>query len=444
MARPKKDQCVDLSSPIDLTMGVIERLQCPKGKTQAFLRDGKCRGLRVRVTAAGAKAFVYERKLKNRSTFRKTFGDVQSWSIEQAREEARRLAVIVDTGSDPREMERQRFAQQDQDKAAALAGAITFGEAWERYVAERKPYWGILNYADHQKIAQRGGLPRKRREGVLTTPGPLAPFLNLRLAEIGDEVIKGWAGRESVARPARVRLALRMLNAFFTWAASDPALSRYVNQDAARGKRVREVAGSGKAKTDYLQREQLSVWFEYVLKIENPVISAYLQALLLTGSRREELASIKWSDVNFRWKGITMKDKVEGLRVIPLTPRVETLLGSLPRRNEWVFSSLTSASGRLVDPSIAHRKGCKAAGLDLTLHGLRRSFKSLSEWLEIPVGVIAQIMGHKPSATAEKHYTIRPLDLLRVHHEKFEGWILQQSGIEQPKSTAKTELKIVA
>lgn len=442
MARPRKNQCVDLSSPIDLTMGVIERLQCPKGKAQAFLRDGKCRGLRVRVTAAGAKSFVYERKLKNRSTFRKTFGDVQSWSIEQAREEARRLAVIVDTGSDPREMERQRFAQQDQDKAAAVAGAITFGEAWERYLAERKPYWGILNYADHQKMAQRGGLPRKRREGVLTTPGPLAPFLNLRLVEIGDEVIKGWVGRESVVRPARVRLALRMLNAFFTWAASDPALSRYVNQDAARGRRVREVAGSGKAKTDYLQREQLTVWFDYIRQIENPVISAYLQALLLTGSRREELASIKWSDVNFRWKGITMKDKVEGLRVIPLTPGVETLLGSLPRRNEWVFSSLTSASGRLVDPSIAHRKACKAAGLDLTLHGLRRSFKSLSEWLEIPIGVIAQIMGHKPSATAEKHYTIRPLDLLRVHHEKFEAWILTQAGVQFKSLAEATVLKI--
>ena len=38
-------------------------------------------------------------------------------------------------------------------------------------------------------------------------------------------------------------------------------------------------------------------------------------------------------------------------------------------------------------------------------------------------------MGHKPSATAEKHYTVRPLDLLRVHHEKIEAWILEQAGI---------------
>lgn len=73
---------------------------------------------------------------------------------------------------------------------------------------------------------------------------------------------------------------------------------------------------------------------------------------------------------------------------------------------------------------------CTVAGVDhVSLHGLRRSFKSLTEWLEVPVGVVAQLMGHKASATAEKHYTVRPLDLLRVHHEKIEAWILEQAGI---------------
>ena len=44
--------------------------------------------------------------------------------------------------------------------------------------------------------------------------------------------------------------------------------------------------------------------------------------------------------------------------------------------------------------------------------------------------VVAQIQGHKPSATAEKHYTVRPLDLLRVHHERIEAWILEQAGVQ--------------
>ena len=34
-----------------------------------------------------------------------------------------------------------------------------------------------------------------------------------------------------------------------------------------------------------------------------------------------------------------------------------------------------------------------------------------------------------PSATAEKHYTVRPLELLRLHHERIEAWILEQAGI---------------
>ena len=72
----------------------------------------------------------------------------------------------------------------------------------------------------------------------------------------------------------------------------------------------------------------------------------------------------------------------------------------------------------------------QGAAIDnLSIHGLRRSFKSLTEWLEIPAGVVAQLMGHKPSATAEKHYTVRPLDLLRQHHEAIETWVLEQAKV---------------
>jgi hypothetical protein len=58
----------------------------------------------------------------------------------------------------------------------------------------------------------------------------------------------------------------------------------------------------------------------------------------------------------------------------------------------------------------------------------------MAEWVETPTGISAQIMGHKPSATAEKHYKQRPLDLLRMWHTKIETWILNEAGIEQPNS----------
>ncbi len=32
-------------------------------------------------------------------------------------------------------------------------------------------------------------------------------------------------------------------------------------------------------------------------------------------------------------------------------------------------------------------------------------------------------------AIAETHDTVRPLDLLRLHHEKLKAWILEQAGV---------------
>jgi integrase len=107
----------------------------------------------------------------------------------------------------------------------------------------------------------------------------------------------------------------------------------------------------------------------------------------------------------------------------------------------WVFSSLNAEDGHIAEPRYAHNQATEAAGLPhITLHGLRRSFGTLSEWIEVPVGVVAQIQGHKPSALAEKHYRRRPLDMLRMWHDKIEAWMLEQAGIAfSPANTSHNE-----
>jgi integrase len=100
-----------------------------------------------------------------------------------------------------------------------------------------------------------------------------------------------------------------------------------------------------------------------------------------------------------------------------------------------VFPSSTAEDGRIAEPRAAHVKALEAAKLPhISIHGLRRSFGTLSEWVEVPVGVVAQIQGHKPSAIAEKHYRRRPLDLLRKWHDQIEHWILEQAGISHDKA----------
>ena len=454
MARKPKGDTLDLSESHDLTAGVIERLACPGGKSQAFLRDKKGNGLRVRVTAAGAKSFVFEAKL-NRQTIRRTIGNVGTWGIDAAQKEARKLQSMLDTGADPREVERERMATDAAKKAVANAkaqadklAALTVGDVWAKYIEERRPHWGALHYRDHIDKAKAGGLPSGRRGGgkQLTKPGPLASLMPLALRDITPAKIERWATIEGKTRASSARLAWRLLTVFLTWCAEQPEYAALLPaKNPAKTKKAREALGKAGTKSDVLQRGQLAAWFAAVQQLQNPVISACLQMMLLTGARPGEVLALRWEDINTQWKGISIRDKVEGTREIPATPYMLHLLSALPRRNEWVFSSPTSATGCLTEPNTPHTRACRAAGLEgLTLHGLRRSFKSLTEWLEVPVGVVAQIQGHKPSATAEKHYTVRPLELLALHHEKIEAWILEQAGIVFDAQAVPGALRVVA
>lgn len=439
---------------VRLTAGRVEAFTCPADKSQAFLWDTDAPSLALRVTPTGRKTYVFESRL-NGATLRINIGTAADWPIKKAQTEAQRLKMLVDSGQDPRELERQ----QQSDKAAAqvaaiaqtvkaVAQALTVGEVWATYLNERRPFWGDLHYRDHIDKAKAGGLPSGSRGGgkQLTKPGPLAALMPLALCALDQPTIEAWAAREGKARPSSARLAWRLLTVFLTWCAEQPQYSALLPAtNPAKTKRAREALGKPSTKSDVLQREQLAAWFTAVQQTPNPVIAACLQMMLLTGARPGEVLALRWEDVNTQWKGINIRDKVEGTREIPATPYMLHLLAALPRRNEWVFSSPTSASGCLTEPNTPHTRACRAAGLEgLTLHGLRRSFASLTEWLETPAGVVAQIQGHKPSATAEKHYKVRPLELLRVHHERIEAWLLEQAGVSFDRTTDPSKMRVVA
>ena len=149
MARPPKNQPVDLSTPVTITAGVIERLTCPPGKDQAFLRDALAPGLRVRVLSHGAKTFVFERKVGSK-TIRRTIGDVRNVTIEKARDTARTAYVDVGNGIDPWA---EKKAWVEAHHAGVEKTATTVGQAWTAYCADRKTEWGDRHRADHDKMA---------------------------------------------------------------------------------------------------------------------------------------------------------------------------------------------------------------------------------------------------------------------------------------------------
>ena len=431
---------------VAFTAGRVNGFKCPPDKAQAFLWDATAKGLGLRATPAGKPAYVFQGVYQGKD-IRVTIGSPEAWSIPDAQAKARELQRQIDEGRDPREVKAAITAADVEKREAAKADAVAVAEVWTAYLAERQPHWGDRHYRDHKSMAAAGGVKKSRGTRVgkgLTVPGPIYPLLALRLSELTPEAIEAWATKEAKTRPTYGRLAWRCLKAFLTWCCEQKQYQHLLPVNPAKTKKAREAFGKPSVKSGSLEKSQLPAWFTAVGNLGNPVVSAYLQTVLLTGARPGEILGMQWADINLMWKGITIRDKVEGERVIPLTSYVSHLLATLPRRNVFVFSSPTAKGGSISIPRSHHVCACKVAGLEgLTLHDLRRSFKSLTEWLEIPAGVVAQIMGHKPSATAEKHYTVRPLDLLRVHHERIEAWILEQAGIVFDPKAEPCALRVV-
>jgi integrase len=343
-----------------LTPDRIRRLTLSEGQAQTFLWDTDAPRLAVRVTA-GAKSFIFESKL-NRQTIRLTIGDVRAWTLAAARDEARRLQTMIDQGIDPRQEKRDRIAAAEAKIEEAKRIAAPAMEAWQAYLAARAPRWGERTLLDHQKLVDAGGQPKTRGrrpgEGDTTLPGILLPLLALPLEQIDADRVRAWLQDEAAKRPTAAALSFRYLRAFLNWCSDRPEYRDHVRTDACITRMAKDELPKKIAKDDCLQREQLPVWFAAVRQIRNPVIAAYLQDRLLTGARREEVAGIQWEDVDFQWKALTIKDKVEGERTIPLTPYVAALLAACRAAMNGCSSSPTAASGRLQEPRIMHNKAC--------------------------------------------------------------------------------------
>ncbi len=437
---------------IAFTAGRVSGFKCPPEKKQAFLWDVTAPGLGLRATPAGKPAYVFQSVYQGKD-LRITIGSPAAWSIPDAQAKARELQRLIDEGKDPRDLKREAIAAQVKKQAAAAAkveadkaAALTVGEVWPLYLEngrpKRKDAWKPRYRADLEAMAAPGGEKKKRGQGA-TRPGPLYPLLALPLAAINEDTLKSWYDREAVAGKHQAARALMMFRGFLRWCAARPEYRNLTDRDAGKAAAIVENLPSNTRRTDALEAAQVPGWWAGVEQLSNRTASAYLRALLLTGARREELAALTWANVDFQWRKLTIADKVETTRTIPLSPYMAHMLATLPRVGLYVFAS-TGKAGRITDTRNSHAKALQSAAIEgLTIHGLRRSFSLLGEAAGAPAGAIAQVMGHKPSATAEG-YRPRSIDALRPFLEQIEAHILSLAGVQFDAKAAPGALRVVA
>ncbi len=184
----------------------------------------------------------------------------------------------------------------------------------------------------------------------------------------------------------------------------------------------------------------------------NFVIGAFVAILGETGLRKSEGLRMKWADVDFEKKMLTVpKSKTGEPRYIPLSDYAIEWLSSLYSESPWVF---TLANGKpLKAPRESFAKGKKLAGLDWVrgLHDLRH-FRA-TQWLihGVDIYTVKDYLGHKRIETTQRYLHLVPTHAERAvraaqnaEREELEQFVQDLSGRHMGDTTsAEVELGLV-
>ncbi len=280
----------------------IEQAESPIEKNQIFYRDDSLKGFALRVTKAGIKSFIIEKRIHGKVK-RITLGKYGELTAEQARKEALKLLGKIATGGDPlREKKRDHIHR------------ITLETVFKDYLKARidlKPS-SVYGYT---RLIENAFAEWKNK-----------PLLSLKKDKISAYHTK--LGTENGQYYANY--AMRLLRALFNFAKikyEDSLGNSFIAENpVSRLSATRSWYRTKRRKT-YIKNYQLQNWYNANIKLNNDMISDYLLFVLLTGLRRNEAAQLKWSNIDLKDKTLILPDpKNRHEHKLPLSSHVHEIL----------------------------------------------------------------------------------------------------------------------
>jgi integrase len=391
--------------PDHLTNATVKRLEIPT-KGNRITYDGDVAGFGLRVTAGGSRSFILNYRTKAGRERRITIGQFPNWKTVDARQEARRLRQEIDRGSDPLgELE-------DARSAPTMAGLFDRIEA-EHVVRKR-----TLTANEYKRMLRLHIRPHFGQ--------------HTKVADVQFEDVE--ALHRSVTKnvgPYQANRVLALLSKTFNLAVK----WRMRSDNPTRGvERNPEHKRQRYARPDELER-LLAALNAHPDRQAVDVI----RVLLLTGSRKGEVMTMRWSDVDLttgKWTKPAASTKANRVHEIPLSAPARQLLAEIAKRRTsrkpdgFVFPSDTSASGHVSDVGNAWRRICKAAGITgLRVHDIRHSYSSQLASSGVGLHVIGALLGHTQPQTTHRYAHLFD-DPLRAATEKVGAVIAGKASAE--------------
>lgn len=122
-----------------------------------------------------------------------------------------------------------------------------------------------------------------------------------------------------------------------------------------------------------------------------------IRLLMLTGCRKSEILTLRWTDVDLKARKLRLRDAKTGPREVPLSPAAVSLLEGLvqSREGDWVNPGKKPGTHLKKLGAAWRRLRARAALHDVRLHDLRHSFASTALALGENLPTIAKLLGHR-------------------------------------------------
>lgn len=201
-----------------------------------------------------------------------------------------------------------------------------------------------------------------------------------------------WHRKIGKDAPIEANRCVETLRAAWRWADRQGLLPSGLANPTGKVKRFRE-----RSRDRWLKKDELERLMTEVRKHENPYVRAAIPLLLLTGLRKGELLSARWSDLDLERAEIRLPETKSGKSQTRILPSLAVqILRDLPReRSPWLFPSSVDPSKHRVDLTRPWQAIRQAVDLpDVTLHDLRRTAGSFMAQAGVPLQVIQQVLGH--------------------------------------------------
>jgi integrase len=351
----------------------LVRSLVPPEKGNRVTYDTDVKGFGVRITAAGAVAFILNYRRRSDALERRyTIGNYPDWGTAAARERAKELKRHVDNGGDP-------VGEHVAERAAPTVAELC-ARFLEEHVAKQRPH--------------------TQRDYCAIIHGDILPALGkLKVVSVDFAHIERLHHKITLRAPVLANRVLAVASKMFSLAIrwrmrpDNPCKGVARNQEHHRRR--------------YLTPDEQSRLLAALAKHPSQEAADAIRLLLLTGARRGEVLNATWDQFDLAagtWSKPPTTTKQKEHHQVPLAAPARELLARLHKQANGSPYVFPGRGGKQAKQNLSYswQVICKAAGITgLRIHDLRHSFASslISGGSSLPV--IGALLGHsQPSTTA--------------------------------------------